>query len=34
VAAGVPHRFEDFSADFGVWVVFYGRSGGEAAETV
>jgi hypothetical protein len=24
VAAGEPHRFEDFSADFAVWVIFYG----------
>lgn len=31
VAAGEPHRFEDFSADFGVWVMFYGPPGGEAA---
>ena len=23
-AAHETHRFEDFSADFGVWVVFYG----------
>ncbi len=23
-AAHLPHRFEDFSADFAVWVVFYG----------
>ena len=30
-AAGVPHRFEDFSADFGVWVMFYGPEGGETA---
>jgi mannose-6-phosphate isomerase-like protein (cupin superfamily) len=30
-AAGVPHRFEDFSDDFGVWVMFYGPEGGEAA---
>lgn len=28
-AAGVPHRFEDFSDDFGVWVMFYGPEGGE-----
>jgi len=28
--AGVPHRFEDFSADFTVWVFFYGPEGGEA----
>jgi len=31
VAAGRPHRFEDFSPDFAVWVVFYGPDGGEAA---
>jgi mannose-6-phosphate isomerase-like protein (cupin superfamily) len=31
VAAGVPHRFEDFSADFVTWVFFYGPEGGEAA---
>jgi quercetin dioxygenase-like cupin family protein len=30
VAAGQPHRFEDFSADFAVWVFFYGPAGGEA----
>jgi len=29
VAAGQPHRFEDFSADFAVWVFFYGPRGGE-----
>ena len=29
VAAHRPHRFEDFSADFGVWVLFYGPEGGE-----
>lgn len=23
-AAGEPHRFVDFSADFAVWVLFYG----------
>lgn len=28
--AGVPHRFEDFSDDFYVWVAFYGPEGGEA----
>jgi mannose-6-phosphate isomerase-like protein (cupin superfamily) len=28
-AAGIVHRFEDFSADFGVWVLFYGPEGGE-----
>jgi len=31
VAAGVVHRFENFSADFAAWVVFYGPHGGEAA---
>jgi len=30
-AAGVTHRFEDFSNDFGTWVMFYGPEGGEAA---
>lgn len=29
-AAGVGHRFESFSDDFGVWVMFYGPEGGEA----
>lgn len=29
VPAGVPHRFEDFSDDLVVWVVFYGNEGGE-----
>jgi mannose-6-phosphate isomerase-like protein (cupin superfamily) len=29
VPAGVTHRFEDFSDDFMVWVVFYGPQGGE-----
>ena len=29
VAAGVEHRFENFSDDFVTWVVFYGPSGGE-----
>lgn len=31
VAAGRPHRFEEFSADFACWVLFYGPRGGEAA---
>ena len=31
VAAGTEHWFEDFSDDLAVWVVFYGREGGEAA---
>lgn len=29
VPAGVAHRFEDFSPDLTVWVVFYGAEGGE-----
>jgi mannose-6-phosphate isomerase-like protein (cupin superfamily) len=29
VSAGQIHRFEDFSSDFVVWVVFYGPDGGE-----
>ena len=31
VPAGVEHRFEQFSDDLAVWVVFYGPEGGEAA---
>jgi mannose-6-phosphate isomerase-like protein (cupin superfamily) len=30
VSAGQVHRFEDFSSDFVVWVVFYGPEGGES----
>jgi len=29
VAAGTEHRFEDFSEDLAVWVLFYGPTGGE-----
>jgi mannose-6-phosphate isomerase-like protein (cupin superfamily) len=29
VAAGTEHRFDDFSEDLAVWVVFYGPTGGE-----
>ena len=29
VPAGMEHRFEDFSADFATWVIFYGPDGGE-----
>jgi mannose-6-phosphate isomerase-like protein (cupin superfamily) len=29
VAAGVAHRFEDFTDDLEVWVVFHGPAGGE-----
>ena len=29
--AHAEHRFEDFSEDFAVWVLFYGPEGGEAA---
>jgi len=31
VAAGQSHRFEAMSADFAVWVLFYGPEGGETA---
>jgi len=31
VPAGVVHRFEDFSDDMVLWVVFYGPDGGEAS---
>ena len=31
VAAGQPHRFEEFSDDFVVWVLFYGPKGGEVS---
>jgi mannose-6-phosphate isomerase-like protein (cupin superfamily) len=30
VPAGVEHRFEEFSDDLAVWVIFYGPEGGEA----
>ena len=30
VPAGQVHRFEDFTSDFVVWVVFYGPEGGES----
>jgi len=29
VAAGTEHRFEDFTENLAVWVVFYGAEGGE-----
>jgi len=29
VAAGAEHHFEDCTDDLAVWVVFYGREGGE-----
>ena len=32
VAAGVEHRFEEFSDDFAAWVIFYGPDGGEAGD--
>ena len=31
VGAGVRHRFEHFSDDLALWVVFYGPHGGEHA---
>lgn len=30
VPAGMVHRFEDFTDDLKLWVVFYGPEGGEA----
>jgi len=32
-AAGVVHRFENFTEDLVVWVLFYGPEGGEAPAT-
>ncbi|MGH9968735.1 MAG: cupin domain-containing protein [Pyrinomonadaceae bacterium] len=29
-AAGIEHRFENFTDDLAVWVIFYGPEGGEA----
>jgi mannose-6-phosphate isomerase-like protein (cupin superfamily) len=29
VPAGVEHRFENFTDDLGLWVMFYGPEGGE-----
>ncbi len=29
-AAGVAHRFENFTDDLAVWVIFYGPEGGES----
>ncbi|HMW19512.1 MAG TPA: cupin domain-containing protein [Nitrosomonas sp.] len=31
VPAHIEHRFENFSADFATWVVFWGPKGGEKA---
>ncbi len=33
VAAGIEHRFENFSDDFAVWVFFYGPEGGEVDQS-
>lgn len=30
VPAGTQHRFQNFSDDFAIWVIFYGKDGGEA----
>jgi mannose-6-phosphate isomerase-like protein (cupin superfamily) len=32
VPAGVEHRFEEFTDDLVVWVVFYGPEGGETSD--
>lgn len=29
VPAGDRHRFQNYTPDFGTWVIFYGREGGE-----
>ena len=34
VPTGVEHRFEEFSADFSTWVMFYGPEGGETTSPV
>jgi mannose-6-phosphate isomerase-like protein (cupin superfamily) len=31
VAAGTEHRFEEFTDDLAVWVIFYGPEGGEGS---
>ena len=31
VPAGLDHRFENFTADFSTWVIFWGPPGGEQA---
>jgi mannose-6-phosphate isomerase-like protein (cupin superfamily) len=31
-AAGIEHRFENFTPDFATWVFFYGPEGGEAGQ--
>ena len=33
VPAGIVHRFEDFTDDLAVWVLFYGPEGGEASRS-
>jgi mannose-6-phosphate isomerase-like protein (cupin superfamily) len=33
VAAGVEHRFINFTNDFATWVIFYGPAGGEKINT-
>lgn len=32
VPAGTEHRFQNFTRDFCVWVIFYGPSGGESQQ--
>ncbi len=31
-AAGIEHRFENFTDDLAVWVIFYGPEGGEESD--
>ena len=32
--AGLPHRFENFTDDLVVWVIFYGPEGGESGRAI
>ena len=32
VPAGMTHRFEDFTDDLAIWVMFYGPVGGEGGD--
>ena len=34
VAAGIDHRFQEFTPDFAAWVIFFGPDGGERAGNV
>ncbi len=34
IAAGTEHRFEDFTEDLAVWVVFHGPAAGEVSTDI